>query len=927
MQPKPLPFLTLFFLFLQIATCFAQTSRIEGSVNEAATNQPLVGAGVSIKGTINGTFTDAEGNFSLKANGPFPLTLVITAVGFVKTEVAIQDAAAPVKVQLEPLTTLMQEVVVAASRVEESIMRSPVSIEKMDLRSIRQTASANFYDGLQNMKSVDMVTNGLNFKAINTRGFASTGNSRFLQLIDGVDNQPPGFNFGMGNVFGLSDLDVESVELIPGSASALYGPIAFNGVLMMRSKDPFQYQGLSVMSKVGVNHLNDPQTGVAPYYDVALRYAKSFNNRLAFKLNASYMKGLDWYATDYTDVDSKTPAAQRGPNNPAKNSLNVYGDEVAQTLPGIGRVARTGYEEKDLTDYHVYSLKLNGALHYRLTDNLEAIYQYNLGQATTNYTSSSRNSVNNFALHQHRLELRGNRFFVRAYTNIENSHNSYNTRSLGQWINKAWVRDLNGNVVEPDKANATWFTRYAAAYNGQVNGIDPQDHTLARTFADQGRLLPGTPEYAAQKDKYRNIFGGLYGAGVFSNSQLYHVEGQYDLSDQVKVVNLQVGGNYRVFSMFTNGTLFDDKDNKIAFHEYGIFAQASKEFFSQKLKLIASGRFDKNQNFQGRFTPRASAVYSPSDNHNFRASFQTGFRNPTPVDQYMKMFAGAITILGGTEANSRGMNVHENSYTAASVAAFSEAYGAAIKAGQTPQQAIEANKGKLLKSNVAYIKPEQITSYEVGYKGSLTKRLLADVNFYYSSYQDFISNQVVVRTPSPVLTESGQVNPEGAAEVLNGKSQTFQLYTNTSDQVSTQGISLGLTYYFPKGYVLSGNGTWADFNLRNANPNNIPAFNTPRYKSNLSLSNANVYRNLGFNVAWHWQDAFDWVGSFNELQPGRIQAYHLLDAQVSYKVPALKSIFKLGASNLTNQYIVQAYGSPAVGGLYYFSITFDELLR
>jgi hypothetical protein len=126
---------------------------------------------------------------------------------------------------------------------------------------------------------------------------------------------------------------------------------------------------------------------------------------------------------------------------------------------------------------------------------------------------------------------------------------------------------------------------------------------------------------------------------------------------------------------------------------------------------------------------------------------------------------------------------------------------------------------------------------------------------------------------------------------------------------------------------VSGNGTWSDFNLKDANPNNIPAFNTPRYKTNLSLSNRNIYHNVGFSVNWHWQEAFDWVGSFAEFQPGRVQAYHLFDAQVSYKLPAIRSVLKLGANNLTNRYVVQAYGSPAVGGIYYVSLTFDDLLR
>jgi outer membrane receptor for ferrienterochelin and colicin len=204
---------------------------------------------------------------------------------------------------------------------------------------------------------------------------------------------------------------------------------------------------------------------------------------------------------------------------------------------------------------------------------------------------------------------------------------------------------------------------------------------------------------------------------------------------------------------------------------------------------------------------------------------------------------------------------------------------------------------------------------------------MVDANYYYSNYNDFILNQVVIAPQNAVLATDGSINPQAAADLLGGKSQAYQLYTNASDKVSTQGATLGLTYYLPRGFVLNGNGTWADFQLKDANPNNIPAFNTPAYKTNLGFSNAQVYKNLGFSVAWRWQDAFDWVASFNDLQPGRIQAYHMLDAQVSYKVPSIKSIVKLGASNLTNQYVVQAYGSPAVGGIYYVSLTFDELLR
>ncbi len=915
-----------FIVFFIPVLAFSQSGIVSGTVSDNESKKTIPGASVSIKGLLAGTITDAEGKFQISTKLPLPITLVISGLGYVRQEVIVNEFSNQITVSLSPASTQMDEVVVSASRVEENIMQSPVTVEKMDLRSIRETPSISFYEGLQSLKSLDVVTSGLNFKSINTRGFGGIGTGRFLQLVDGVDNQTPGLNFSVGNLFGLSDLDAESAELIPGAASALYGPVAFNGVLMMRSKDPFQYQGLSVQTKLGVNHLNDAYTDAAALYDLTMRYAKAFNNKFAIKTNISYFKGLDWYATNYNDIDQNTPAALRGPLNPGRNGLNIYGDEVAQTITGIGRVSRTGYEERYLTDYNVDNLKLNAALHYRLSDNMEAIYQYNFGQGTANYTGSSRFSINNFTLQQHRLELKGSQFFIRAYTTIENSHDSYNPRTLGQKVNQEWVQDLNGNRVSPSVADATWFSRYEAAYKGNITGIAANNHTIARGFADQGRFLPGTAEFDAMKDKYQFI-QGLAGAGIFSNSKLYHAEGQYDFSKAVKFMDVLAGGNLRKFDMFTNGTLLDDKNKKITISEYGAFLQLSKLLFEDKFKLVASARYDKNENFKGSFTPRLSAVFSPVKNHNFRASFQTGFRNPTPVDQYIKLFVGPITILGGIPENSAGLPAYSNSYTSSSVSAFGAAFGAAVGSGTPPPTAIANNKHLLQKSNVAYIKPEQIESYEIGYKGLISEKLFIDVNYYYSNYQDFILNQVVISPSSPVLGADNTPNPAAAMEILNRQAQAYQLYTNASDKVSAQGSSLGLTYYFPKSYQLTGNTTWTSFDLKGANPNNIPAFNTPKFVSNLILSNRNLFKNMGFSMNYRWQSAFDWVGSFSDLQPGRIEAYGQLGAQVSFKIPAAKSVLKIGGTNLSNKYNVQAYGSPAVGGVYYVSLTFDDLLK
>ncbi len=908
------------WLWLISTVTVAQSITVTGSVTDPTTNKPLVGASVVTTGRAAGTVTDNNGGFSLSVTRN--RTLRISMVGYEPQTVSVPTTGTPLTIRLNPVTSDLNEVVVGASRVEERLVTAPVTIEKMDVRSIRETPSATFYEGINNLKGVDMVTSGLTYRQINTRGFASTGNSRFLQLVDGVDNQPAGFGFSVGNMLGLSDLDAESVELVPGAASALYGPAAFNGALLMTSKDPFTYQGLSVQAKVGVNHIGDPNTGPALYNDHAIRYAKAFGNRFAFKLNASYMWGLDWFATDYTDVNQSTPAERRGTLNPARNGLNSYGDEVVRTLSGAGQVSRTGYLEKDLTDYNVYSLKLNGALHYRITPGLEAIYAFNYAKGTANYTGSNRFSVNGFSLTQHKLELRGKQFFVRWYSNAENSHDSYNTRSLGQQINRTWVRDLNGTVVTPDKADDTWFSRYAAAYNGTIPTVSANDQTAARTFADQGRLLPGTPEFDAQKSRLIGI-QGLAGAGILSLTSMWHADGQYNLTSALNnIADVLVGGNFRQYSLFTNGTLFDDKGGRIMYHEYGAFAQISKAFLADKLKLTVSGRYDKNQNFAGYFTPRASAVYSVTDRHHFRASYQTGFRNPTPSDQFIKLNVGPITILGGAPSNSAGMNVYENSYTAASVNQFGAGFGADVgKVG--PQQAMLNNKDKLQQANVPYIAPERVNSFEVGYRGILTSRLSVDANYYYGIYTNFILNTVILRPASPVLGADGKQNAAAAQDILNGRVQAFQLYTNAPDKVSAQGATLGLTYRTGSGYQIGANGTWSAFNIRNADPNNVAAFNTPRFKTNVTLGHRNILPNTGFNIAWHWQEGFEWYGSFNALIPGPVPAYHLLDAQITHRLPALKTIVKLGATNLTNQYVVQSYGSPAVGGLYYLSLVFE----
>ncbi|WP_337043245.1 carboxypeptidase-like regulatory domain-containing protein [Emticicia sp. 17c] len=647
---------------------FAQT-KISGTITDAVTKEPLIGVSVQVKGKVIGTITDTKGNFSFSTSTPPPFSLVISSVGYETQEVNVSSNTAAINIALKEQSILGQEVVVAASRVEETVMKSPVAVEKMDIRAIRESTSPSFYDALANMKGVDMTTQGLLFKSINMRGFGATGNPRTVQMIDGMDNQAPGLNFPVDNIVGMPELDVESVEVLPGAASALYGPNAINGLILMNSKSPFLYQGLSATAKGGVMSASNRTTVNTPFSDLSVRYAKAFNDKFAFKVNLSYITAKDWQANDYTNLN--LGGVQNGTRGAGVKTdydgMNIYGDEVqanmttvangliskgllpsaaAGLIPNVN-VSRTGYKEVDMIDYNTKSFKTNVALHYRINEKVEAIAQVNYGYGTTAYTGTGRYSLRNFNLTQAKLELKGDNFTLRAYTTQERSGQSYFTGLTAV------------SMLNDIKPHETWFGQYVGAFVQARSGgmSEDQAHLAARAAADQGMPQPGTAAYQALLDKYRDkaIVDG--GGAFLDKTNLYHAEGVYNFKNQVKFIDLLAGANFRQYQLRSNGTLFaDQKDGRtgsIAINEYGAFVQAAKSLFKDHFKITASLRYDKNQNFDGQFTPRISGVASFGE-QNIRLSYQSGFRIPTTQNQYIDLKTPAGTLIGGLpEFNAR----------------------------------------------------------------------------------------------------------------------------------------------------------------------------------------------------------------------------------------------------------------------------------
>ena len=915
-------FIIHFFLFLSMTALQAQTI-IEGKVVDN-TNQPVVGATITIEGTSKGTITDFNGIFSLEIKQNFPFYLRVSSVGYEAKRVSIDNNQQELLIQLQQGTSL-DEIVVSASRNPERIFESPVTVERFGIKDIASTPSASFYGGLENLKGVDINTNSLTFQSVNTRGFADFANTRFVQLVDGMDNSSPALNFVLGNLLGVSELDVQSVELLPGASSALYGANAFNGILFMQSKNPFDFPGISAYYKNGIT--SQEAAGDNYFYDVGVRVAHKFSEKFAAKANFSYLKGTDWYAV--SEVDVLSPGKTR--QDPNYDGLNIYGDEVSTNIRGVGQtlanmgaipeaavqllpnadVSRTGYSEQYLANYDAKSLKFDAALHYRpFADDFEIIYLGKFGQGTTIYQGSNRYSLNDFFLQQHKLEVKNDNFFVRAYITDEDAGDSYDTRFTAININRDW------------KSDQQWFGEYAGAFvQASLQGVDAgQAHALARQTADTGRLIPGTPEFETAFNKVISNPDLAEGSQFKDGSQLRHIEGNYNFAHITQdVVDVQVGGSYRQYRLNSFGTIFTDNDGAITYNEYGIYTQLQKSLLDNRLKFTGSLRYDESELFDGNFSPRLSAAYTAgaNRNHNFRASFQTGFRYPTTQNLFIGLDAGRAILVGSSERNlDRYVREFTLSGAGAQATGSPTASVGAREAYRNSFSISSVNAGAPASADVSLVEPEKISAFEVGYRGNLGK-VTVDLNAYYNSYEDFISNEIVL---VPFYGEVGD-NALSLLALQQGDFQPFQVYTNSPADIDSYGGSIGLNTRVFNGFDLGGSYTYAkeDFDKSSA-PDFRTGFNTPEHKVKLSLGHSQLFENFGFKLNYRWSDTYYWQSTFAD---GKIPAYSVMDAQVNYTLDVINSVIKLGASNLFGNEYYTAFGTGHIGSQYYLSLRFN----
>lgn len=942
MQLKPFFCFCIFTLF-SVCT-FGQ--ELKGRIIDEATKEGLPGATVKVKGTQNASASDKDGNFRLVIT-KYPITLLVNYLGYQNFELKLNQAPANnLKIELKEKTVDVTEVEVKTSRISEKEKESPITVESMGSKQIKEAAASTFYEGLGNLKGVDITAASLGFRVVNTRGFNSTSPVRSLQLIDGVDNQSPGLNFALGNFLGAGDLDVKKVDIISGASSAFFGPNAFNGVISMETKNPFETPGLNFQTKIGERQLRE----------VSFRLAQVIKNKqgkenLAYKICLFSMSAYDWEATNYNpSSDSKM-----GISNPGRyDAINIYGDEVLANgndftesvnkyeLPGLGTYYRNGYKEQDLVNYNTNNLKLNAALHYKVTPKTELIYGFNLGSGSTVYQGDNRYSLKNIRFWQNRLEWREkDKFFIRVYSTQEDAGDSYDavftalrlndaTYSLSEWYNQYrsnWVLLRYKRTVENLLGTDNYdFHRDSMTLNEWAEKIyDPffekNKDTLSKLHqqslnfintksgANRVRYEPGTERYDSMVNVITSKKFTEGGTRFYDKSALYHMQAEYKFKP--KFGEITTGTSARIYRPNSRGTIFKDTAGQmITNYEYGIYAGFDKKFAKDHWKINLTARLDKNQNFNFLMSPAASVLYLPSKEHNFRFTISRAIRNPTLADQYLYYNVGRAILIGNLTGFDSLISL--------------ESFG-------RYREKLDVGEIEYLK--VDPIQPEKVLTFEGGYKAEINKSLFLDLGYYYSIYTNFIGYNIGMVTNFDPITRL----PMGGIQV-------YRLAANSKDEVNTSGLNIGFSYFFKK-YSFTGNYSYNTINLRGTDDPIVPAFNTPKNKFNLGFSGRECKfpftqkKRLGFGLSYKWIEGFEFTGS--PQFSGFIRSYDMFDAQVNYVFPKYYLTLKLGGSNLfgiyplfregeTDKFIAmfdnkntQVYGGPNVGRLAYISLLFE----
>ena len=964
--------LTLITVFASMMM-WAQT-QVSGTVTDAD-GQPLPGANIVLDGST-GAVSDFDGNFSLSTDQQPPFSLTVSSVGFESATVEVTSASGSLTIQLSEGSTQLDEIVVSASRFAQRIFESPVTVEKFNLQQIAETPAADFFSGLEEIRGIQVNRGGLVFNQVNTRGFGTLYNEGFVTLVDGMDNQAPIFGFAIGNLIGLNELDVQSVEVLPGAASALYGADAYKGIMFMNSKSAFDDTGISAYVKSGVT--SQDVSGQNEFTDWGVRLAHAFSDKFAIKATYSNIEGTDWEAADTRSQDANGRIVDGvNPLDPTYNGVNVYGDELglafdltdtfanavlpayevapgvtlAQADPatlaqlqgifglypnffgeGLQQINFTGYDEGALTDGSTSNYKYNIEAAYRPSDNLEITLGSRQGGGKIILQGLSRYTIDNFKMTQNKVEVNWGKLNVKAYTTEEDAGDSYDTNAAGLLMFAAQPGGPGG-----------WYNNYFGGFFlGALSEVNPTDplgalNTMAQHMGGVAQGLVPLAAVDTNGDGQLSIMDYVsslaphhrLGRTAANQNMIQPGTSEFDATlDAITSTTAKLTDNTKTQSFELNYDLTD----RIDFADILIGGSYRNTDLNTEGTVLTDydgpisyyqyGMYTQAKKDFGKLTLTGSVRYDKSEFFDAVFTPRLGALYNISDNQNLRV-SYQTGFRNPTNQDQyiglRGSRTVLMGSSPDSVDRFKMPFqratdGAVYNVTGDIVFATALNPITYQPQEMKNVEPEYIVSYDVGYRFN-TPSTSFDIAAYLSQYDNFIATQDVW---IPLLY-NGQSVPEALA---NLDVFPFSVDGNIDEEVSSYGVSVAVNQALTQkiGMNMSYEFNELDYTPSSATSLFEPAFNTPKHRFKVSVVGRNINNNIGFNVSLRSNSEYEYQASFIDET---IQANTVIDAQVSFRLDSLSTVLKVGGTNIGGDDYVSLVGSGMIGQMFYTSLTFN----
>lgn len=748
---------TAFFLLVVPFSATAQdTAVVTGTVVDGAQGTPLPGANVAFRteeaAAIAGASTDADGSFRIEGLAPGAYTVEVRFVGYEARTVSVTLTAGSTRtldVELSPATQSLETIVVSASRRQEKILDAPASISVLQPEEIQREVNTSSIEAIRSAPGVDMAQTGIDRREVVLRGFNEAFSGSAYVLTDYREAAVPSLAVNLHAIMPNMSTDIERVEVVRGPGSALYGPGVDSGVIHYFTKDPFQYPGTTV-SVAG---------GSREYFAGQFRNAGTFTDNLGYKVTGQYARADEW-GLDPSDA-------------PDAREIGRYRVYEQQSQVPDGR----DVQEADLDDDGDNEFQLRREDLYQKF-NVNGLLQYKPGDATTlslnggyaELTGVVQSGIgtlqaDGFGYAYGQLRVQSGGLFGQFYLNANNSGTDTYVYGSGdrvideglQWngqlqydfdlasLGTQMVTGVDADIVVPRTDGRIVGRNEGSdrieAYGGYVQTTTGLTDRLELTLA--GRLdynnvvetLQLSPRAAlVYKATPQNTVRASYNRSFSSpgtNSLFLDIEAQRQTlgstpeGEPLDFV-LQGLGAAEGFS-FENYN--QDGTVRFSLPVPGFFNQAvrisSLPYYPMHAAVASQALTD-----EGGFTPQISQLLSqngvPSSQQNTLATL-FGYLAQTPSVLSGTSVSRASVQLGIPDDSDDGFSPQEN-----------------------PERV----------PNIPPLDQTITQTFEVGYKGVISDRVILNIDGYYERKEDFIG-PLVVESPLAYLQQQG-LTQEGA---------------------------------------------------------------------------------------------------------------------------------------------------------------------